>query len=918
MKRTLIFLSIPALFIIVLVGTFPLQSFLSDYFLSNQKGDGMEIKGRALWDLERLSDPETGMIPSDIRKDELAFSQSLPSNDASRNTPLYFENRGPFNVGGRTRAFAFDVENPNRFIAGSVSGGIYISNDGGTSWTMTTSPEYGYGVTCISQDRRPGKTNTWYCGTGEAYGTSASGSGAFFLGNGVLKSTDNGITWNFITSTTSNTAAGFDKAFDLIWNIKIDPLRMDSDIVYAACYGGVWRSNDGGDSWKRVLGTFGSNGDAYFTDVNITSQGVVYATVSSDNNTWRGIWRSTDGLQFTNIIPQGFPVGYDRIVTGIAPSDENIVYAIAHTYNFGTPDTGYTGDVEWNTLWRYTHTDTGGTWVNLSANMPWQGGVFDKFRAQGSYNMVIAVKPDDPNVVILGGTNLHRSTDGFTTPNNIKKIGGYEVGANFPVIKSYPNNHPDHHVLFFHPSNPDVLFNGNDGGLFRTDDILADSVEWASLNNGYLTTQFYTIAVDHNSASDPTIICGAQDNGSWFTNNASPTAPWLYARGGDGSFCAIADNKTAFYYSIQNGKIQRAFVDANGNTGSFARIDPIGASGYKFINPFILDPMDSTVMYLPAGRRLYRNNNLSGIPMVNNWDTISTNWVYLPDTCNTSTGSISAVACSRQPAHVLYYGTDKKRIYKILNASTGSPTRTDVTPSNFPNSAYVNCIAVDPTDADKVAVVFSNYKVNSIWYSENGGGSWLRCGGNLEETPTGSGNGPSVRWMTILPRSDGKVYLVATSTGVYATNVLQGDSTFWIKQGVSTIGNTVCEMIISRQIDGLVAVASHGNGIFTTYINSVQDIFTSIPENLFIQNDVLYPNPGSLYPTLKFTVAAPITAQLTIYSLSGAWVSSKQVVWNTQGPKQIALEELRDVPKGVYMIMMQYGSIRKAYKWVKL
>jgi hypothetical protein len=876
-----------------------------------------EIKEKLAWDLERLRDPETGIIPRDMRMKEIEFSSHIPSNSTSRNTPLYFENRGPFNVGGRTRAFAFDKLNPDHLIAGSVSGGIYSSNNGGTTWTETTTPEFGFGITCIAQDQRPGKTNVWYCGTGEAYGTSASGNGAFFLGNGILKSTDNGLSWNFISSTTSNTAAGFDNAFDLVWNIKTDPARMDSDIVYASCYGAIWRSNNGGNNWKRVIGTFGTNSDVYFTDVNLSASGVVYATASSENISWRGIWRSENGLQFTNITPQGFPTAFDRIVTGIAPSNENIVYAIAHTYNFGASDTGYTGDIEWNTLWKYIHSDTGGTWVDLSANMPWEGGVFDKYRAQGSYNMVIAVKPDDPDVVILGGTNIHRSTDGFSTPDNIKKIGGYEVGTNLPVVKSYPNNHPDQHVFFFHPDNPDVMFNGNDGGMYRTDNILADSVEWTSLNNGYLTTQFYTIAIDQATANDPVIIGGTQDNGSWFTNNTSPTAPWLYSRGGDGSFCAIADNKTVFYYSIQNGKIQKAYVDANGNSGSFARIDPIGASGYKFINPFILDPLDSNIMYLPAGYRLYRNNDLSGVPMINNWDSIATNWVYLPDTCNSSTGAISAVACSKNPAHVLYYGTDKKRIYRVADANTGNPTRTDITPANFPN-AYISCIAVDPTDANKVAVIFSNYKVNSIWYSENGGQNWQRCGGNLEETPTGAGNGPSVRWMTILHRNDGNVYLIATSTGVYATNKLQADSTFWIKQGISSIGNRVCEMIISRDVDGLVVVASHGNGIFTTTINSVEDIFTAIPDKQLIQQDVLYPNPGSDYPTLLCTVAKPTPLTIKVYAIDGSLISSQQQQVNHSGQHRIALSELQSRPAGLYLIELNCGIHRRSYKWIKL
>jgi hypothetical protein len=172
--------------------------------------------------------------------------------------------------------------------------------------------------------------------------------------------------------------------------------------------------------------------------------------------------------------------------------------------------------------------------------------------------------------------------------------------------------------------------------------------------------------------------------------------------------------------------------------------------------------------------------------------------------------------------------------------------------------------------------------------------------------------------MTILHRNDGNVYLIATSTGVYATNKLQADSTFWIKQGISSIGNRVCEMIISRDVDGLVVVASHGNGIFTTTINSVEDIFTAIPDKQLIQQDVLYPNPGSDYPTLLCTVAKPTPLTIKVYAIDGSLISSQQQQVNHSGQHRIALSELQSRPAGLYLIELNCGIHRRSYKWIKL
>jgi hypothetical protein len=386
------------------------------------------------------------------------------------------------------------------------------------------------------------------------------------------------------------------------------------------------------------------------------------------------------------------------------------------------------------------------------------------------------------------------------------------------------------------------LYSTNDGGIARTDDCLASKVVWNDLNNGYITSQFYTVAVDMNSTDD-VLMGGLQDNGTYRTINTTSTDPWVHSFDGDGSYCAIG-NGTEYYFSKQQGRIYKTHLDAQGNVTNYRRMDPIGASNYRFIAPFVLDPNNNNLMYLCAGESIWRNDDLSGIQLTNQFDTISTNWVLFPDTLAVTDEVITALAISKTPANRLYYGTSKRNVYRIDNANVGTPSRQTITSSLFTATGYVSCIAVNPNNADEVMVVFSNYNIYSLFHSLDGGLTWTKVGGNLEANTGGTGNGPSLRWASILPLANGdEVYLVGGSTGLYATSTLNGVSTVWIQQGVNSIGKSIVDMMTVRPSDGLVAVATHGNGMYSTHITSVNDI-TAVNEFEKVELQ-LYPNPTS-------------------------------------------------------------------------
>jgi hypothetical protein len=865
---------------------------------------------RLKWELKRLCDPVTGKIPYGIRAKELAYAQTLPNDYYKSNSLFNWTNRGPWNVGGRTRAFALDIQNENTILAGGVSGGMWRSTDGGLNWTKTTKSDQLHNVTCLKQDLRAGKQNVWYFGTGEVYGNSASESfSAFFTGDGLFKSEDNGLTWEQVLSTASGTPQ-LSNNYDLIWNIALDQSKDTSDIIYIAAKGKLYISTDGAESWSTILN--GGSLSSYFTDVAVTPTGVAYATLSSDGLK-KGIWRSIDGINWVKIIPSNFPPSYYRTVIAINPQNENELYFLAVTPGYGQPGVNFLGETEWHSLWKYTYiggdgAGDNGNWVNLSENIPNNGATtFDNFYAQGSYNLTISIKPDDPNVIIIGGTNVYRSTDGFTSQNNIMQIGGYKISTTLPDFKIYPNHHPDIHVISFLPSNPNVMFTATDGGVFRTDNCLQDTVVWTSLNNGYLTTQVYAIGIDENNINDK-ILAGFQDNGNFYLNSADPKASWVMPLNGDGSFMAMSNDGNTHYLSIQNGRIYKMAISDDGTPTAFSRIDPIGGTDYQFINPFVLDYNNNDIMYVAAGKYIWRNDSLSHLPYAGNFDSISKGWFKMGADANYSGAEITALAISKKPANRLYYGTSYKKVYRVDSANTGDPVHVCINNSyTFPN-AYVSCIAIDPENADKVMIVYSNYNVYSLYYSEDGGTNWAKVAGNLEQFPSGTGVGPSCRWASIFHYSDSTYYLLATSAGMYYTTRLVPDSTVWTQTGNQTIGNVVCEMIKTREADGFIALGTHGAGVFSTKIN-LNSVKKNNKNELIVS---LFPNPAKDFIKVR-------SEQSAICKLKVLGVDGKTYYSQEYNPSERSIEKsvsTKELNNGVYITIIETTAGKSIHKFI--
>jgi len=787
------------------------------------RGEEEDPNARLEYEWLRTRNPNTNQIPENIRQKELVFSRSIPTrsqlspnqNMGGFQGSFKWNKRGPYNVGGRTRAMAIDISDAtdNTVLAGGVSGGMWRTVDGGATWTKTTKPEQLHSVTTLAQDTRIAHTSTWYYGTGEYSGNSAyGGGGSYFTGDGIYKSTDGGKSWSVLSSTATNKpqSSDFDTDFDYVWTVQVAP---SNGYVIASTYNGIKRSIDGGDTWTDILKP--STGYSTKTDV-IVHDSTIYATMSYGSDK-AGIWRSGDyGDTWVNITPSNFPSSYSRIVVAGAPSNDNIVYLI--------------GDIgsDSHTLWKYTKDANDGTWTweDRSPYIPAFGGLAGDFNSQGGYDLVLKVKPDDENFVFVGGTNLYRSSDGFATSTNSKWIGGYSLANNYSM---YANHHPDQHGLVFSPSNPKKSISSHDGGLSLTLDNTADEVSWTSMNNGYYTTQFYHIAIDPSQTKLDLVIGGLQDNGTWKSETNDEKTVWESIHSGDGAYNGVAFNANILLYSHQNGNVylsdyRNPFSWSNGY--SWISMTPPTATGMLFINPYIINQSDEKILYYAGGSTIWRNNNINISDDVNTtyiWNSIegyyeSNQWEEL--TALTSASTITALNTTKSnPENRLFYGDAAGQVYRRNGANTGTGAALNVSSSDFPSNAYVSSISTNPDNGDEAIVTFSNYEVISVWYSENGGLTWENISGNLEENADGTGNGPSVRSSLIQTYKSITSYLVGTSTGLYMTNTLNGASTTWVQEGENSIGKVVVDAIAGRTFDGYVAVATHGNGVYTSSMN---------------------------------------------------------------------------------------------------
>ena len=823
-------------------------------------------EGRQEYLFNMLKDPVSQEIPRGIRSRELNFGQELAKELAPKAkiiSDMAWSEIGPYDVGGRTRGLAIDQRNSNILLAGGASGGIWKSTDGGKSWTLKSNPGENLGVTDIVQ--HPNSQNTWYYSTGEYYSSTDArgGGGGTYYGSGIYKSTDNGESWNVIASTEDSDNS-FNSPFDFISSIEINPTT--GSIFFTSNAFGIFRTTDDFNTYSLVLG--GVNEHRY-ADIEITSTGKLYGIISSgfsssEGNSSPGVYVSTDdGTNWQDITPEDFPTTHYRSEIGVAPSFEDLFYLLTDTggganglsfYLFVTSDLNYVSA------------------INRSENIPNFGGSVGDLNPQGGYNLVCVVSPENHNIVFIGGTNLFRSKNGFGSPVNSSNdpniwVGGYAYANN---VSGYKNHHPDQHNLVFDPNNPKRAFSAQDGGISVTSDITTTPVSWSLREDGYNVTQFYTVSV-HPDSDDKRIIGGTQDNGSpYFRYNTSGNhSASSDVSSGDGSFAYMGKNY--FLTSSQRGRAIRYNYNSTGDPTNWSYVSPSEANGQLFIHPFAVDPTNENYVAYPSGNHIFLNKEMTTIAR-NTGEENMNGWTRLRHVSVGSGHTITALSYSKtKPSTRLYLGgssgTEKPKILRMDDMDDDS-TFTITVINGADEGSYIHDIHVNPENGNELLVVLSNYEVESLFHSSNGGDTWSAVGGNLEGE-----NGPSFRAAAIAPTDGGGSYYYAgTSIGLYMTDDLNGVDTEWIPTGLQTMGAPIIADLDYRESDDLLVAATHGRGIFVgevpRKVSSEPDI---APISLDKKIELIgnYPNPFNPSTQIAFQLSVPARVQLIVYDIQG-------------------------------------------------
>ena len=460
---------------------------------------------------------------------------------------LNWAERGPNNRGGRTRGLAINPTDPSEMYVGSVSGGLYKSNNSGLSWTEVNPDQENLAVMTIAYS----KDGDVYYGTGEGlYNTWTTGYGAStssgFPGAGVFKKGVNDAGFTQLASTDG---------FSSVGAIVTDPTNNDK--VYIGTSSGIRLSTNGGSTWSNPLqGQIGSNGTCW--DIHMDAGGNIWGTLggrtmkSSDGgSTWDEVSKSSAGST-------GLPRSGGRIMFASAANDEDYVYVVQITS--GNALAGV-----------YRTTDGGDTWSKIGQKSTY----FDPFcssQCQGEYDLAVGVDPSNKNRVIVGGITVWEWEQGQGW-NQVNGFGPYNI-------------HSDNHDVVWHPTDSSKVYIVNDGGVYFSNN---GGDTWQTLNKNYVTTQFYDIGI----SADRYVVGGTQDNGSWVmdglgnTTNEGRSLGAVDGFSGDGGYSTISWLVPKIYFTeYQQGRIGRS--ENKGQSFTSFWDNRVGQAIGSWMTPFYL------------------------------------------------------------------------------------------------------------------------------------------------------------------------------------------------------------------------------------------------------------------------------------------------------------------------------------------
>ncbi len=695
---------------------------------------------------------------------------------------IKLRNIGPAFMSGRIADIAVSPDNQNIWYVGAASGGVWKTENSGTTWKPIFDKEPVFSIGCITID--PNNSHTIWVGTGEN-----NGGRHLSFGDGIYRSIDDGKTWKNM---------GIKKS-EHISKIIVHP--SNPDIIWVASQGPLWssggqrglyKSTDGGKTWKRTLGDDQWTG---VTDMAIDPRNPnrIYAATWQRHRTvaaYMGggfktaIYRSEDGGETWKKITNGLPKSkMGKIGIAISPQKPDVIYAA----------------------------------IELERR---KGGVFKSTNRGESWT-----KQSD---AVAGGTGSHYYNELYASPHKFDRIYLCDVrmqisengGKTFKQMKEI-NKHSDNHALVFRTNDPNYLLVGTDGGLYESFDLAQN---WRFINNLPLT-QFYKLAID-DAKPFYWIYGGTQDNntqgGPSRTDNyhGISNSDWEVVLFADGYQPATEPgNPNIMYAEWQQGNLVR--IDRT--TGEFVYIQPQAREGepyerFNWDTPILVSPHSPTRLYY-ASYRVWRSDNrgddwkpISGDltqtqerlnkPIMGKKQSWDSPWdVYAMSAFNT----ITSLAESPKKEGLLYAGTDDGLIQVTEDGGVNWHKIPVANLPNAPKTAFVNDIKADLFDANTVYICLDNHKTGDykayMYKSTNRGKTWQSISGNLPS--------PLIAWRIVQDYVNPKLLFVGTEFGIYFT--LNGGNQ-WIK--LNTGANiSFRDLAIQRRENDLVG-ASFGRGFF--------------------------------------------------------------------------------------------------------
>lgn len=790
-----------------------------------------------------------GYIPENWRAEALKHIQENNLIDNSKVTELNWTKLGPTNMAGRVRSIVIDHTNPSVLYTGSVSGGVWKSTNEGQSWFALKDDMENLAVASLVMD--PSNNNIIYAGTGEGFFNYDA-----LRGNGIFKTTDAGQTWSQLSSTNNSN-------FNYVNDLAID---KNNGRIYAATHTGLYYSSNGGSNWSLVNG--GLSGNVYCMDIEISNSNPSTIFASYGHFSQSKIFRSTDGgnsfSQIHTVTDQG------RAEIAIAPSNPNIIYISFH-------------DLQTNEVTKFQKSTNGGASF-FDVSVPGPSLTYNSYTGpQAWYDNIVAVHPQNPNVVYAGGVDLFKSTDGGQSWTQI---------TNWYPYLTYPYVHADFHAIVFHPTDYNTIYVGTDGGIFKTSN---GGLTWNSRNSGLATIQFYYAA---QAPTQNTYYGGTQDNGT--LKNTIGTN-WSEVFGGDGGATEVDfNNPNIVYIEYVNLAI---FKSTNGGS-SWTKIMngiPTGSDYYDgttdrvlFIAPFKMDPNNPNI--LVAGTyRVFRTTNGG-----NQWTAISGD--LTGDGTGSSGAKISSLAIAKGNSNLIYAGCTNGRLQKTTNAglawtnvSSGLPT------------LRITDVEISMINEQTVFVTYAGYSSgNKVFKTTNGGSSWTNISSNLPNIPV---------YCLIQNPQNGSHLIIGTDLGIFETT---NGGLSWFKTHSSLPNVAVFDLDYRSSDNGLFA-ATHGRGLWkSTLSTDVRNDQLTIKDFRLYQN---YPNPFNSTTKIKFDIPSNSNGSqkvsIKIYDIQGKLVKSIFDEFKSSGNYEISFEA-DGLSSGIYYYTLTWNNLSHTRKMIYL